>query len=40
LVALVDVELVDLDLGIAFRAGGHGLSSAQFARRSVWQLGT
>ena len=26
LVALVDVELVDFDLGIAFRAGGHTVS--------------
>src|SRR5207247_3915107 len=25
LVALVDVELVDLDFGVAFRAGGHSL---------------
>ena len=28
LIALVDVELVDLDFGIAFRAGGHGLLGA------------
>jgi hypothetical protein len=28
LVALIDVELVDLDLGIAFGAGGHGSSTS------------
>src|SRR5436309_11742790 len=48
LIALVDVELVDLDIGVAFGAGGHRVldrSGAPFPRtarlvpRTVWQSG-
>src|SRR6516164_6536016 len=43
LIAFVDVELVDFDLAVTFRAGGH-TSPRYYARRrpahSVWQLGT
>jgi hypothetical protein len=39
LVAFIDVELVDLDLGITLRAGRHTLLGAAGSRRSVWQFG-
>jgi hypothetical protein len=38
LIALVDVEFVDLDFAVAFRTGGHGLLGV-CALRSAWQSG-